>query len=263
MIIPRSNLVSVVMPTYNQARFIGSAVESVLSQSRANFELIVIDNYSPDGTEAVISAFKDPRIKYMKFANNGIVAASRNYGIRMAKGEYVAFMDSDDLWLPDKLEKQAAAFLSPIAPVLVYSRFRVINGDAISDRVLPEKRWCLGGDAFQALYLKHFIACSGVMVKKTVLDRIGGFDEKPELLTVEDMDLWLRISLDAPVCCASMEPLFLYRVHPGNLSGGYIKKWKKAAALIIRFSGKAGFFNFVRAIMLLSFSILKQRLGRG
>ena len=102
-------LVSVVMPTYNHAQFIKEAIESVLSQSYRNMELIVIDNYSQDNTRQIVESFGDPRIKYHQFANNGIIAASRNYGITQAQGEYVAFIDSDDVWFGDKLKLQMEA----------------------------------------------------------------------------------------------------------------------------------------------------------
>jgi len=258
---PGPKLISVVMPSYNHAAFIGRTIGSVLGQTYSNFELIIVDNHSQDGTEAVVAACKDPRIKYVKFSNNGVIAASRNHGVGLSRGEYVAFVDSDDLWLPEKLEKQMEAFLSPGSPVMVYSRYKLITGDAVSEKVLPEAGKCAGGDIFKALYLGHFIACSGVMVKKKVLDEAGGFDETPAFLAVEDMDLWLRLALAGPAACACAEPLFLYRVHPGNLSRGYLKKYKRAMSLLVKFSKQAGFFTFARAAAQLSFSVLRRKLG--
>ncbi|MBA7530747.1 UDP-Glc:alpha-D-GlcNAc-diphosphoundecaprenol beta-1,3-glucosyltransferase WfgD [subsurface metagenome] len=99
-------LISVVMPTYNHGRFIGDAINSVLNQTYRNLELIIIDNFSEDNTEKIVTSYKDDRIKYLKFKNNGVIASSRNYGIKHSRGEYIAFLDSDDVWLPEKLEKQ-------------------------------------------------------------------------------------------------------------------------------------------------------------
>ena len=92
------------MPTYNHANFLGKALESVISQTYSNWEAIVIDNQSTDQTNQVIDTFKDPRIKYFKIFNNGIIAKSRNLGINVAKGEWIAFLNSDDWWRKDKLE---------------------------------------------------------------------------------------------------------------------------------------------------------------
>ena len=97
-------LVSVIMPTYNHAKFIGKAIGSVLNQTHKNLELIIIDNYSVDNTEEIVKSFNDHRIKYIKFMNNGVIAASRNNGLKIAKGEWVCFLDSDDWWYPKKLE---------------------------------------------------------------------------------------------------------------------------------------------------------------
>ena len=104
-----TNLVSVVMPTYNHAEFLSEAIESVLNQSYSQLELIVIDNFSEDDTKNIVKSFQDARIQYFKFANEGVIAASRNYGIKQAKGKYLAFIDSDDVWLKEKLSEQVDA----------------------------------------------------------------------------------------------------------------------------------------------------------
>ena len=97
-------IVSIVIPTYNHAKFIGKALESVIDQTYKNWEAIVIDNNSTDDTDKVINQYNDPRIKYLKINNDGVIAKSRNLGIKEAKGEWIAFLDSDDWWTKDKLE---------------------------------------------------------------------------------------------------------------------------------------------------------------
>ena len=98
-------LISVVIPTYNHAHYLGCALESVLNQTYTNWEAIVIDNHSTDNTDEVMASFTDPRITYLKIHNNGVIAASRNAGILTAKGKWVAFLDSDDRWYPRKFEQ--------------------------------------------------------------------------------------------------------------------------------------------------------------
>src|SRR5450759_2358523 len=97
-------LVSVVIPTYNHARFLGRALQSVLDQTYTNWEAIVVDNHSQDHTGEVVEAFADPRITLLKVHNGGVIATSRNMGIRRARGEWIAFLDSDDWWAANKLE---------------------------------------------------------------------------------------------------------------------------------------------------------------
>src|SRR3990172_8575884 len=97
-------LVSVVIPTYNHARFLGRALQSVLDQTYTNWEAIVIDNHSQDNTDEIVDSFRDPRIILLTIYNNGVIAASRNMGIRAAKGEWIAFLDSDDWWTPNKIQ---------------------------------------------------------------------------------------------------------------------------------------------------------------
>ena len=97
-------LISIIIPTYNHANFLGKALESIIHQTYSNWEAIVIDNHSTDETNQVIYKFNDRRIRYLKISNDGIIAKSRNLGINVAKGEWIAFLDSDDWWTKDKLE---------------------------------------------------------------------------------------------------------------------------------------------------------------
>lgn len=253
-------LISVVMPSYNHAAYIGRAAASVLSQTYSNLELIVVDNNSSDATDAVLAGIKDPRLKVVKFSNNGVIAASRNLGIKRAAGEYVAFIDSDDVWLPGKLEAQLGAFARDPGALLVYSRFRVITGDVEGAEVLPRLDLCAQGDIFGALYLKTFIACSGVMAKKTALEAQGGFSESRDLVAIEDMDLWLRLAGTGRAALSSQEPLFLYRVHPGGMSSGWGRKYLRGLRLAARHARRAGLPAFLLAAGLGLFSAARGAL---
>ena len=188
-------LVSVVMPTFNHAAYIGEAISSVLSQSYSDLELIIIDNYSTDNTQRIVESFKDNRIRYFKFANNGIIAASRNYGIRQAKGAYVAFIDSDDIWLKDKLQKQIEALEKNRDYQMAFCQFQAMDSNgALQGGVFGPKVAKLEGFLYDRLIRCNFIVSSSVVVRKTVLDQVGHFNEAPKLRCVEDYDLWLRIA---------------------------------------------------------------------
>lgn len=246
----RRPLVSVVMPSYNHGRFIGRSVRSVLSQTYDNLELIVVDNNSSDDTDGVLAAVGDPRLKVLKFSNAGVIAASRNRGIRAAAGDCIAFIDSDDVWLPGKLEKQLAVLSGAPGTALVYSRFRTLAGETESAEIFPRLSTCAGGRVFRRLYLRHFIACSGVLVSRAALEAAGGFDESPELFAAEDVDLWLRIARAGEIRPAGEEPLLLYRVHPGASSAGYFKKYLRAVKLARRHLPAAGYPLFCAALLL-------------
>ena len=101
-----NDLVSIIMPSYNTGRFIKESIESVLAQTYSNWELIIVDDCSTDNTDEIVAQFTDERIKYLKNEVNSGAAVSRNRALREAKGKWIAFLDSDDLWLPEKLEKQ-------------------------------------------------------------------------------------------------------------------------------------------------------------
>ena len=101
----KNPLVSVIIPNYNKEEFLSSCIQSVLNQTYKNFEIIIIDNFSSDKSFDVAKNFIDPRINLFQFQNNGIIAASRNFGIKKSNGKYLAFLDSDDLWMKDKLSK--------------------------------------------------------------------------------------------------------------------------------------------------------------
>ncbi|MBT6049819.1 MAG: glycosyltransferase [Candidatus Scalindua sp.] len=212
-------LVSVVMPTYSQAQFIGDAVKSVLDQTYANFELIIIDNYSEDNTEDIIASFNDTRIKYEKFRNNGIIAASRNVGISESRGKYIAFLDSDDMWKPTKIEKQIELLENDNNVFLVYSRLIVIK-NGLYRKTLPKRKRLRSGNAFIPLFLSNnFIGTSSVLLRNDLKENNFLFDTDKRLIAIEDYDLWLRIAKNKQIAYVE-EPLVVYREHGCNTSRG-------------------------------------------
>ena len=171
--------VSVIIPTYNRAHLVGRAIRSVLAQTFQDFEIIVVDDASTDNTEEVIRAFGDPRIIFLHQETNRGPSAARNTGIRASRGEYIAFLDSDDGWLPRKLEKQLDMFrTSPLDNLgLLLSGIRMIQ----DGRVLAEKRAeaPLGGWQYEDALSKRVIppSCSTWLLKRSVLSPIPFFDE--------------------------------------------------------------------------------------
>ncbi len=197
--------VSVIIPTYNREKFIVSCVQSVLAQSSPAYEIIVVDDGSIDRTHQNLKelgfesvATPEPSLRYIYQENKG-VSAARNLGIKEANGEYIALLDSDDFWLPTKLERQIDAFVSNKAHV------RLCHTDEIwirnGTRVNPhEKHKKQGGEIFLNCLEMCCISPSSVVLHKSVFDDIGVFDE--ELPACEDYDFWLRY-------CAKEEVIFV------------------------------------------------------
>lgn len=189
---PKFNpLVSVVLPTYNRARLLRRAVKSVLDQTYPNFELIVVDDCSTDGTEGVVKGFQDDRIRYIRHEKNQGAPITRNTGIRAAKGKYIAFQDSDDVWYSTKLEKQVNAFNSaPIDLGVIYTSFWLIDND--KETMVPSSLVKhTEGKIHNALLAMNFVSLSSAIVKKECFVNVGMFENIPRF---QDWELWLRIS---------------------------------------------------------------------
>ncbi|MFO7964141.1 MAG: glycosyltransferase [Desulfobacterales bacterium] len=186
-------VVSVVIPTYNRSSMVAEAVTSVLDQDFQDFELIVIDDGSSDDTRDRLAPFKN-KITYIYQENRG-VSAARNRGIRTASGDLVAFLDSDDIWLPRKLTSQVAFFDgNPEAYICQTEETWIRNGI----RVNPKKRHKKpSGLIFERSLALCLVSPSAVMMRKKLLDIVGAFDE--DLPACEDYELWLRISCRFPV----------------------------------------------------------------
>ncbi|AHG44174.1 glycosyl transferase family 2 [Rhizobium leguminosarum bv. trifolii CB782] len=184
--------VSVIIPTYNRARFIRGAIESVFGQSFSDFELIVIDDGSTDETAKIVGALGDNRLNFIRQENRGRSAA-RNRAIALARGRYIAFLDSDDMYLPDKLSQQVDYMDSHPEDGMIYTSAMCIDGDGRPLNSQGYEAWA-GGDIYKqvAFFQPVTITLPTVMVRREVLDAIGGFDEAMERF--EDTDLWRRIA---------------------------------------------------------------------
>ena len=208
--------VSVVIPTFNRARKVVRAITSVLSQTFTDIEIIVVDDGSTDGTNKAVEQFDD-FVTYVAHSSNLGVSAARNTGIKTSSGPLIAFLDSDDHWLPEKLAAQVGFFDEhPGAGVCQTEELWIRNGR----RVNPMKKHLKpSGDIFEPSLKLCLVSPSAVMLKRCLLDKVGSFDE--DLPVCEDYDLWLRISCRYPVHLIR-EPLVVKEGgHPDQLSASY------------------------------------------
>lgn len=205
--------VSVVIPNYNYSRYVGGAIDSALAQTYPDLEVIVVDDGSTDVSLDVLLGYGD-RIKTILQKNNG-VSAARNNGVSESSGEFIAFLDADDLWLPEKIEKQVAMFRSEPSLGLVHvgvneidaegrslrHRLEGSTGDATTDLLILGRKGVLGGG-------------SGIMVPRAVFDEVGGFDTR--LSTSADWDLFYQVAFRYPIGFVP-EVLLKYRFHSSNM----------------------------------------------
>lgn len=205
--------VSVIIPTYNRADLVAEAIDSVLTQSYCDLEVIVVDDGSTDNTAEVIKQYGQ-RIRVVRQQNAGEPLA-RNAGIRVASGEFVCFLDSDDIWMPSKLVRQVEVLEREPDLAWVYSDAFVFYGTNRQPAYLLSQACSQFDGAIGArLLLADFIPLSTLIVRRTVLDEVGWFAELPR---GPDWDLWLRIAARYPVRRLA-DPLVGYRVHEGSLS---------------------------------------------
>lgn len=210
-------LVSIVIPTYNHARYLGRALQSVLDQTYKHWEAIVVDNHSTDNTNEIMASFVDPRLTYLKIHNNGVIAASRNAGIRAAKGEWVAFLDSDDWWALDKLQKCFDHINEQVD--LVYHDLEIVNNLPVFFCRKKIKSWQVVRPALIDLLVNgNAIVNSSVVVRKRLLDKIGGIDENSKMIAAEDYNAWLRIAQITDHFCYINETLGYYLQHDQGVS---------------------------------------------
>lgn len=207
--------VSVVIPTYNCKDYVQEAINSVLAQTYRDFELIVVDDGSTDGTGEVLKQFHS-QIRYVYQKNQGSSAA-QNRGIRMASGQLVAFLDHDDLWLPHKLERQVAYLDAHPDVALVCSSVLTIDADGSCLSRETEERFHLseGQLPFETIFFRCPVLTSTVLTKREALIQAGLFDVT--LRYGDDYDMWVRLALQSPIAFIP-EPLAYYRVHGGNTS---------------------------------------------
>lgn len=221
--------VSVIVSSYNYGRYIGAGLESVRRQTFADFECIVLDDGSTDDSVAVVQRFlNDDRFQLVQQKHGG-QSRAKNRGIALARGDFLAFLDADDVWEPTKLARQLALFEERPELGVVFTRRRLIDADG---RPRP------GGTApppeptVEAMYRQNFICFSSAMLRAGVPEHIGRFDERLGLAI--DYDFWLRVARFYPIACVD-EPLVRYRVGHVNLSRRQLDRLHVALLIMERF----------------------------
>lgn len=210
-------LISIVIPTYNHANFLGRALKSVVDQTFTNWEVIVIDNHSTDNTYEIVEDFIDPRIKYLKINNNGVIAASRNMGIREANGEWIAFLDSDDWWTKDKLQECFEEINDNVDFIYHYLEISSNKPRYLRRRLVKTPQ--VNAPVIMDLLVNgNKIHNSSVVVRKALLLEIGGVNESPDVIAAEDFDTYVRIASITDNFICLPYTLGYYFVHDNNTS---------------------------------------------
>lgn len=211
--------VSVIIPTYNRADLLPQTIQSVLDQTFRDLEILIIDDGSTEDTENVVRRIDDSRVTYIRQAHSGLPAVARNTGLHHARGDYIAFLDSDDLWLSEKLALQVQYMDAHPELGLSYTNTYRFAADPEQHDPSPmvQPGTAQSGHAFERLYGQQVIPNLTVMIRSSVVKQVGTFDEDVRLKANEDYEYWLRIAHHYPIGYLD-RPLALYRQHPEGIS---------------------------------------------
>ncbi|WP_186647702.1 glycosyltransferase family 2 protein [Fluviispira vulneris] len=182
-------IVTIIIPTYNHANMLKNAIQSIINQSFDQWIAIIVNNYSTDNTEEVVNSFNDKRIVLVNFSNNGVIAASRNYGMKIAETEYIAFLDSDDIWYKNKLEI-CMNHIQNKYDLVCHGEAFIYNNKKIRERIYgPEKN-----ATYEKLFFRgNELSPSAVVLKLSVARMVNFMSENTTFITAEDYDFWLKI----------------------------------------------------------------------
>lgn len=244
-----NELISIIMPSYNTAAFIADSIKSVLKQTYTNWELIIVDDCSTDNTDEVVSSFDDSRIKFFKNDKNSGAAASRNKALKEASGDYVAFLDSDDLWLPSKLEKQLT-FMKNNMFYFSYTCYERMDENGNKLNIL-----CSGPKIITKRKMYHYCypGCLTVMYKRNELKDLQIVDIKKN----NDYAIWLIVS-KLYNCYLLNENLAIYRVRKRSVSHDRLsRKIKSHYELFRRCDGRKALTSLWLAFWNMIFGFLK------
>jgi glycosyltransferase involved in cell wall biosynthesis len=212
--------ISVIVPTFNQGHFLREAIDSVLAQTFEKWELIVVDNFSSDSTSSLMSTYADPRIRYFKFRNHGVIGRSRNYGVSLAYSPFIAFLDSDDSWASKKLEMCIDCFGDKMVDIVCHAE--TWSGPKYPSRLIhygPKHR-C----SFKKLVLLgNCLSTSAIVMRRQRFIDVGGFSEDGRINTAEDYDLWIRLARDGARFTFLRENLGNWRIHTAGTSQSAVK----------------------------------------
>ena len=228
-------VISVITPTYNRARFLPAAVASVLSQTFGDFELIIVDDGSEDNTPDVLKPFfADRRVRYVYQENQG-QSHARNLALKQATGDFIAFLDSDDVWAPDKLEKQLAVFRANSEVDIVHGDEAIINEQGSVVSLQNMRRY--SGRITRYLLADNSVSITTALVRRRCFDEMGGFDTSVGV--ADDYELWLRFSARY---CYQYEPGIVasYRVMADQISSDKRRRFAANERIIQEFLARYG-----------------------
>jgi glycosyltransferase involved in cell wall biosynthesis len=225
-------LVSVILPSFNREKLLPRAIISVLNQTYQSLELIIIDDGSTDNTEEIVKSFSDQRIRYYRQRHNKGGSAARNIGIKLAKGRLIAFQDSDDEWLPEKLEKQIRKFNEVGGDVgIICCGYEFINDktNQVVSRSIPVEK----GNVHKTMLINNYTGPLAVLMKADCFNKVGLFDET--LPCCHDWDLWIRVS-----------KYYKFDYVPDILAKAYIHGRQLSTNLEVKIKGKEGILEKYR-----------------
>ncbi len=202
--------VSVVIPTWNRGYCIARTIESVLAQTLGELEVLVCDDGSTDDTADIVRRITDPRVRWVPGPRGGRPAIPRNRGIREASGEWIAFLDSDDVWLPNKLAMQMAQLRRTGLRASAANALRLLPNQNVTGAYLPREKETV---TFAEMAATNWVICSSAVLHRSLFDRIGFFPEAPEMKAIEDYAYWLRVATCGDIAYCSI-PLLYYTDDP-------------------------------------------------
>ncbi|MEH1944561.1 MAG: glycosyltransferase [Nostoc sp.] len=221
--------ISVIIPAYNSEKTVKHTIQSVLNQTFTDLELIVINDGSQDSTLEVVTQIQDSRIKVFSYSNAG-GNVSRNRGLNRAVGEFVSFLDADDLWTPDKLESQLKALQENISAKVAYSWTDYIGANG--QFILSGKRINENQNVYEKLLINNFLENgSNPLIDRKALITLGGFDES--LSAAQDWDMWLRLASKFDFICVPSVQI-LYRISPYSVSSNLVRQEKACLQVLER-----------------------------
>lgn len=223
---------TVVIPTYNSAKWIAGTIGSVLNQSYENLEVIVVDDGSTDDTESVVRSFKDCRVSYVWQTNAGGPAGPRNAGLKRATGEYISFLDADDAWRPNRLSRVMEVFRdNPNVDIVCHDQDVICEDRKVGVLSAARKGASIGNMYLEMLLRGTSLSPSATALKTRIVRSVGGFDERREFFSTEDFDLWLRLAKNGFGFYFIRESLGVYRRLSNSLSRDIEKHYRARLAV--------------------------------
>jgi len=243
-----NELVSIIVPIYNTEDYLAEAIESVLAQTHHHWELLLIDDGSTDRSAEICQKFleRDNRIQY-HYKENGGQASARNLGIKKSNGVWIAFLDSDDIWLPNKLDDQFKSVVEYNPDFLYGLGYYFYEG---RKKQLEPYNWVTGkysgSDFFKILYSSCLVNTNTVLVRKKLFDNVGLFNESEVLRGTEDWDLWMRISKQVKTVYGSPNRNVYYRIHEGGIHLQQVRMLRGKAEIYAQYDNNESISRLLR-----------------